>query len=300
MEIGEAISAFKEYLLAGRGLSQATVSSYEEDLTIFLRLFPEKKRTDDLTPFDPDDFSFKLGEEGRSPATLARRTSCLVSFYRFLYKNGIISFSLKNPPKIRLEKRLPVVLSFEEVEALLDSPEGKTPSEIRDKAMLETMYATGLRVSELCALCVRDISLKNQWIIVRSGKGNKQRSVPIGEFALEYLVKYLDEARPVFLKNTPKGTIRSQNVFLNQRGGPISRQYFFLSVRKYAARAGIDKEISPHTLRHCFATHLLEEGAKLRAVQEMLGHAHLSTTEIYTHVSERRILKAYAKFSNRD
>ena len=155
--------------------------------------------------------------------------------------------------------------------------------------MLETMYATGLRVSELCSLPLSAINVENGLITVRHGKGNKMRTVPISPFALEWLISYIQDFRS---KN--KGHKRKE-VFLNLQGGPISRNYFFMQVKKYASDAGIEISISPHTLRHCFATHLLENGAELRAVQEMLGHAHLSTTQIYTHLSAEHLKEAHAK-----
>ena len=158
--------------------------------------------------------------------------------------------------------------------------------------MLETMYASGLRVSELINLERSRLNMK-RGVIKVMGKGSKERIVPIGEFALEYVIKYIEEARQF---NVGKN---SKYLFLNRKGKPISRIYFFKQVRKYALRAGIDKEISPHTLRHCFATHLLEEGAELRAVQEMLGHSNIATTQIYTHLSKNRIKSAYDLFMNK-
>ena len=165
----------------------------------------------------------------------------------------------------------------------------ETPSGIRDKAMLELMYACGLRVSELLSLQKKNINL-NKHIVTIYGKGAKERKVPLGDFAEEYVVKYLNEARDkLHGKDSPY-------LFLNRSGEPISRVYFFKQIRKYAESVGIDKPISPHTLRHCFATHLLEGGAELRAVQEMLGHTNIATTQIYTHISTKRIISAYDLF----
>lgn len=198
-----------------------------------------------------------------------------------------------HPFRPKVPKRLPLTLTFEEVEALLDQPKPTSFSGARDKAMLETMYATGLRVSELVGLRLNDVNFQEGIVLIRRGKGAKQRSVPISSFALEYLLLYVNEYRA-----NSKGR-KSPYLFLNKFGNPISRQYFFLQVRKYALAAGIDKTISPHTLRHCFASHLLENGAELRVVQEMLGHTHLSTTQIYTHVSSRRIAEAYSTYAKR-
>jgi integrase/recombinase XerD len=215
------------------------------------------------------------------------------NFFLFLKREGYFIGEIPNIEPPKKPEYLPNCLSVEEVEELLNTPNIEKPDGLRDRAMLETMYASGLRVSELCSLRMDSINAKNGLITIRNGKGNKQRSVPIGNFALEYLKLYLDGPRR---KN--KGH-SSPYVFLNRDGKPISRIYFFRQVKKYAEEVGLDVNISPHTLRHCFATHLLENGAELRAVQEMLGHAHLSTTQIYTHVSSRRIISAYDKFSSR-
>lgn len=293
MEIRQALEEYFTYLLATKGLSEKSVNDYKEDLFIFLRDFPSRQTTEDLLETDLSDFAVKEGEKDRSSATIARRLSSLYNFYQFLYKRGIIGSAPERVERPKEEKSLPVILSFEEVERLLDAPDTSKESGMRDKAMLETMYATGLRVSELCALPLSSINAENRLIVVRHGKGNKQRTVPISPFALEWLETYIHDFRS---KNKGK---KRKEVFLNLRGTPISRNYFFMQVKKYAEEAGIEVSISPHTLRHCFATHLLENGAELRAVQEMLGHAHLSTTQIYTHVSTRRILEAYDRFSSR-
>ena len=293
MDITDAIDDYFEYLHVSRGLLPVTIEDYAEDLKIFLRLFPDKVTTDDLASFDLENFATKLGQADRASSTIARRLSCLYNFYRFLSRRELISFLPEKNVLPRGDRRLPVILAFEEVERLLEQPDISTESGMRDKAMLETMYATGLRVSELVGLRLSALHIDNRLITVYHGKGNKQRSVPIGDFALSYLETYIRDFRS---KNPGK---KEKEIFLNLRGKAISRQYFFLQVKKYAAQAGIEKTISPHTLRHCFATHLLEGGADLRAVQEMLGHAHLETTQVYTHVSERRIMDAYSKYSFR-
>ena len=293
MEIDQAIEVYFTYLLASKGLSEKSVSDYKEDLLIFLRDFPERKDTEDLLETDLSDFAVKEGEKDRSSSTIARRLSTLYNFYKFLYQRGVLASSPERVERPKEEKNLPVILSFEEIERLLDAPDTSKESGMRDKAMLETMYATGLRVSELCSLPLSSINVQNRLVVVRHGKGNKQRTVPISSFALEWLLTYIRDFRS---KNKGK---KRKEVFLNLRGEPISRNYFFMQVKKYARQAGIEVSISPHTLRHCFATHLLENGAELRAVQEMLGHAHLSTTQIYTHVSTRRILEAYDRYSSR-
>lgn len=293
MEIRQAIEEYFTYLLASKGLAEKTIDDYKEDLLIFLRDFPEKQTTEDLYETDLSDFALKEGEKDRASATIARRLSALFNFYQFLSKRGIIAIAPERVDRPKEEKSLPVILSFEEIERLLDAPDTSKESGMRDKAMLETMYATGLRVSELCALPLSAINVPNGLIAVRHGKGNKQRTVPISPFALEWLQTYIRSFRSL-----NKGK-KKKEVFLNLQGEPISRNYFFMQVKKYAKEVGIEVSISPHTLRHCFATHLLENGAELIAVREMLGHAHLSTTQIYTHVSTRRILEAYDRFSSR-
>ena len=287
MEIVDAIDNYLQYLRATRGLAQKTIEDYAEDLKIFLRLFPAKVEVTDLKESDLEAFALAEGERQHSSATIARRVSCLYNFFCFLDKRGIADLHCEKSILPKTGSHLPTVLSFEEIESLLAQPDSSTESGSRDRAMLMTMYASGLRVSELCMLKMESISFENRLITIRHGKGNKQRSVPISSFALDALREYVT----VFREHN-KGK-RSPYVFLNRSGKPISRNYFFMQVRKYAEEAGIEKTISPHTLRHCFATHLLERGAKIRLVQEMLGHAHLATTQVYTHVSSTRIASSY-------
>jgi integrase/recombinase XerD len=274
-------------------VTNITIDDYREDLTMFFREFPEIKTTDDMKPSDISDYMMKEAEKQLSSATILRRLSSTRSFYLFLIDEGICGFELPHYDPPKRVKKLPVVLSEEQVDRLLEAPDMKKAGGVRDRAMLETMYSSGLRVSELVNLKLENINFVNGVITVY-GKGNKQRSVPLGEFAFDYLKRYIDGPRR---RNVGA---KSHYVFLNRSGKPISRVYFFKQVKKYAAKAGIEKPISPHTLRHCFATHLLEHGAELRAVQEMLGHANISTTEIYTSVSSKRIMSAYDKYSRRD
>ena len=288
MEIADAIERYLQYLLVEHGVQATTLLDYQEDLKIFLLDFPDKRSTDDFLPSDPNDFVLLEAGKGRSSASIARRLSCVLNFYRFLANEGIIMDLTDKVERPKDVKKLPIVLSQKQIESLLEAPDMSKDSGIRDRAMLETMYASGLRVSELCNLKLSEISLQQKIIKVMHGKGNKQRSVPISSFALEYLEKYLEGPRKRFLDGKS-----SPYVFLNRQGKPITRIYFFKKVKDYAQEVGIDVNVSPHTLRHCFATHLLENGAELRAVQEMLGHAHLSTTQIYTHVSSKRIISAY-------
>ena len=295
LTLEEAIAEYELYLRAERGLSESTMQEYRSDLSIFRTYFPDKQTTEDLLSTDIYDFALLESEQEKAPSTVSRRISSLHNFYRFLAREGYIASPGDRIDRPKLPKKLPVVLTEAEVEALLNAPDPSKDSGARDKAMLEVMYATGLRVSELCTLQSKDVHPSAHAITVHRGKGAKDRQVPISDFALEWLEAYVQGARA---KN--KGR-KSPYLFLNRDGDPISRQYFFMVVKRYARQAGIRtaESISPHTLRHCFATHLLENGAEIRAVQELLGHAHLSTTQIYTHVSTRRVFEAYRAYTRR-
>lgn len=286
-----AIQNYLTFLSSEKGLSTLTISSYKADLDKFFEYFPEKQSLGDLKEFDIDDFVNLSSRENLSPSTIARRISTLYNFFLYLSNNDLMNFSRIKVDRPKLPDRLPSILSIEEVEALLNAPNLNKESGVRDKAMLETMYASGLRVSELINLKLKNIHKEENILIIKDGKGGKDRIVPISSFALEYLTKYINGYR-----RRNKGR-NSSYVFLNLKGEKISRNYFFTQVKKYALEVGINKNISPHTLRHCFATHLLENGADLLMVSRMLGHSHLETTQIYTHLSSRRIIEAYDKFS---
>ena len=293
MEIKEAISLYSQYLLAEKGLTLVTLENYLEDLKLFFRYYKDKTDTDELLGSDVLDFFRYQISEGYAISTCLRRLSSLKSFYLFLNDEGIIFEEVPEIESVHRPSRLPTCLTVEEVEDLLDMPDMNTKDGIRDKAMLETMYATGLRVSELLSLELPNINFNTGFVTV-IGKGEKQRKVPIGDFALEYVIKYIEEVR------TPmKKKIKDKNLFLNKYGKKLSRQYFFKMVKKYALEAGITASISPHTLRHSFATHMLENNADLRVVQELLGHSNIATTEIYTHLSTRRIVSAYDNYMKR-
>ena len=291
MMINDAIELFAQYILAEKGLSVTTMKNYLDDIKQFL-LYAKKDYVEELTGDDISLFLiYQLGM-GLSVSTALRRLSSTKSFYVFLKRDGYYHGEIPEVEAPKKSERLPSYLTIEEVEALLDAPDVTKKGELRDKAMLETMYASGLRVSELINLERANLNMK-RGVIKVMGKGSKERKVPVGEFALGYIVKYIEEVRNF---NVGKG---SKYLFLNREGKPISRIYFYKQVKKYAERAGIIKAISPHTLRHSFATHLLEEGADLRAVQEMLGHSNIATTQIYTHVSKNRIKSAYDVYMNK-
>lgn len=287
MDISDAIEEYHRYVIGQKGLSSNTWDAYYSDLNIFFNVyFKDKKTTEDLTEYDLSEFINNEINLGHSISTALRRLSSIRNFYTFLTNENLFNLELIDIPEYKKEKRLPNCLSLEEVEALLDAPDMKKMDGIRDKAMLETMYASGLRVSELLSLELNQINFKKGIIRVH-GKGAKERIVPLGDFAKEYVLKYIEEVRCV---NPGK---ERKEVFLSRLGKPLSRVYFFKQVKKYAFIAGIDIEISPHTLRHCFATHLIEANAELKAVQAMLGHSHLATTEIYTHMSSKRVMSVY-------
>ena len=293
MEISDAIENFQQYLLVEKGLSKQTIAAYSDDLKRFFMYFEHKKKTEDLHGENLIEFlRYEMSQYDLTVSTAMRRLSSTKQFYLYLKKEGLFKGEIPKIDTPKKPEKLPNCLSVEEVEELLNMPDVNKPEGLRDRAMLETMYASGLRVSELLALEKKNVNFKKALIIV-FGKGAKERKVPLGDFAIEYIQKYISEVRS---KNPGKDT---KYLFLNRYGKPISRQYFFLQIRKYAAMAGINQTISPHTLRHCFATHLLENGAQLRAVQEMLGHANIGTTQIYTHISTKRILSAYDLYMKR-
>jgi integrase/recombinase XerD len=287
MRISEEIDDFFAYLSVEKGDEVSTLTTYEDDLNEFASYMKDCD-VSLLTREDISDFISFLSKKGLATSSLIRKGTTVRNFYRFLGAEGLLDVSLHGLYLPKAEKRLPNVLTDEEVECLLDSFDESKPGEIRDRAMTEVMYASGLRVSELLNLTLGDINAQEGFVKVRSGKGQKDRLVPIGEFALDALNTYYKEVR----SKIPHAK-DSKYVFLNMRGGKLSRQYFWKQIKMYASRCGIKTPITPHSLRHSFATHLLENGANLREVQQMLGHSKIETTQIYTHVSARRILSAY-------
>lgn len=292
MRITEILPDFFVYLTVEKGDQKSTLNTYQDDMAQFVKYMKDcdisKLRKNDIS-----DFTQHLSHRGLMTSTIIRRVTTVRGFYIFLNKNNYISVSLIGLHVPKSEKHLPNVLSYEEVESLLNCFNLSNPGEMRDKAMLETMYASGLRVSELLKLEMGNVYPEEGYIKVR-GKGNKERIIPIGDFALEYLIKYVSQVRK---KNPGR---RSKYLFLNNKGQIISRQYFWRQIKKYSKRAKIEVNVSPHTLRHSFATHLLENGANLKQVQEMLGHSKIETTQIYTHISTKRILSVYDKYMNED
>ena len=290
------VDAYLTHLTVERRLAVNSVESYARDLTLLgefaasLGASPEA-----LGRLELQGMVRGLMSAGRSPRSVARAIACYRGFYRFMVVDGRLPVSPAEdlrPP--RAWKSLPRYLSVEEVDQLLAQPDETTPRGLRDRALIELLYATGMRVSELIGLRPADVNLAASYLTC-TGKGDKQRIVPIGEEAAAWVRRYLRESRPKLLRKRA-----SQRLFVNARGGTaLSRVGFWKILKGYAARAGLKTEVSPHTLRHSFATHLLERGADLRAIQMMLGHADLSTTQIYTHVLEQRLRSIYDEFHPR-
>ncbi len=285
------LQPFLDSLWMESGLSKNTVEAYQRDLLSFATWLHESDI--DLVAATRDDilrYQHVRMREGRKVRSEARLLSALRRFYRYLCREEIRdsdpTVKIESP---RLGKPLPSSLTEDEVERLLDQPDLAVPLGLRDRTMLEVLYATGLRVTELVSLTFEQVNMR-QGLIRCIGKGNKERLVPLGEIALDYLQRYIVESRPVLLK----GNV-NEDLFPTQRGKAMTRQAFWYLIKRYAKQAGIEKELSPHTLRHAFATHLLNHGADLRVVQLLLGHSDLSTTQIYTHVAKERLKSLHAQ-----
>jgi integrase/recombinase XerD len=285
---------FLAYLELERGLSRNTLEAYRSDLQQ-LGEFLQRMDVDPLVVDGPmlSKFASELadGREGRkpaAPATLQRKTACLRSFYRHLRREGVLeSDPTKDLRPPRSRARLPRVLSRDQVNSLLEQPKGMTNAALRDRALLETMYACGLRASEAITLKLSDLDLEGG-VLIALGKGSKERLIPIGTAAIQALKAYLDKPRSQLVGNNDE-----PHVFVNLRGHALSRQGLYKIVQRHARTAGLDSSMSPHTLRHSFATHLLAGGCDLRSLQEMLGHADIGTTQIYTHLSTERLREVY-------
>ena len=287
---------FLAYLEFERGLARNTLEAYRTDLLQFGRFLARRELSAlDARPGDVADFLAELaaGDADRPPAstaTIHRKTACLRSFYRHVRREGLLESdptATLTPP--RRSRKLPHVLTRGEIDRLLSQPRGMEPAALRDRALLEVMYACGLRASEAIGLELTDVDLEDRVLRAR-GKGSKERVVPIGQPAVQALRAYLERGRPGLVKGA-----REDHVFVNFRGGALTRQGLYKIVRRHAVTAGLADRMSPHTLRHTFATHLLAGGCDLRSVQEMLGHADVATTQLYTHLSSDRLKDVYFK-----
>jgi len=285
----ELIDQFIDYYWLSTGASKNTLAAYRSDLKIFNKWLAGKSFISVNSKHIQDYFSDRQ-KNNISSSSQARILTSLHSFYQYLLANQLIK---KDPTEQlsqpKLEKKLPVFLNIQEVEKLLEAPSSSSLFGQRDRAMLELLYSCGLRVSELINLSYHNINLKEEFIRIH-GKGNKERVLPMGEVAIDYLMKYETNARPMLLKNG-----QSDSYFLSNRGSAMSRQNFFYIIKAYANQVGIDKPLSPHSLRHAFATHLVQKGADLRSVQLMLGHSDISSTQLYTHIQNAQLKAQHAK-----
>ncbi|MCD8870301.1 site-specific tyrosine recombinase XerD [Staphylococcus gallinarum] len=290
------IEEYLRFIQLEKGLSTNTIGAYKRDLTKYANYLDENKITH-IDFVDRQTIQQCLGslhDEGASSKSLARFVSTVRSFHQFALRE---KYAAKDPTVLieapKYDKKLPDVLEINEVIALLETPDLSKNNGYRDRTMLELLYATGMRVSELIHIELDDVNLIMGFVKV-FGKGNKERIVPLGEAVIEYLTHYIENIRPQLLKRTVTPVL-----FLNMHGKPLSRQAIWKMIKQNGIKANINKTLTPHTLRHSFATHLLENGADLRAVQEMLGHSDISTTQLYTHVSKSQIRKMYNEFHPR-
>jgi integrase/recombinase XerD len=291
------IAQFLDFLSVERGLAENTISSYRIDLSRFAA-FLEKRRVSSFDAVKKDTllkYLMELKDSGLAANSISRNLAAIKTFYRFLVNERFVKENvagvLESP---RLWKKLPDTLNIDEVEKLINAPDGRNWRGLRDKASLELMYATGMRVSELVNLKTNSVNMDVGFIRC-VGKGSKERIIPLGNKAKEAITRYMEKSR---VKLAKKGS-QDQSLFLSRLGKKMSRQSFWKMIKAYAGKAGIKKSISPHKLRHSFATHLLERGADLRIVQEMLGHSDISTTQIYTHINKERLKSIHHKFHPR-
>lgn len=287
----KAVEAFVSYLHNIKKSSNNTVMSYKRDLMKLTSFLQEQGITQfsQVNQTNLNSYILYLEKNQFTPATVSRNIASIKAFYHFMFKERMVEEDISDilhAPKI--EKKMPGIMSMDQVSKLLEQPSGDAPKELRDKAMLELLYATGIRVSELIALQLSDVNLQMGFLICRDG--NKERVIPFGNKARTALIVYLESARGAMVQNNDE-----QVLFVNCFGQPMSRQGFWKLIKYYGQKAGIEEEITPHTLRHSFAAHLVENGADLKSVQEMLGHSDIATTQIYANLNHNRIREVYAK-----
>lgn len=293
---GLLVDGYLDELRVSRRLSPNTILAYRRDLDQLLAFGESEARgVEELDRQELEGFVRQLMSSGRSPRSVARTVACVRGFYRFLVLDGRLSSSPADDVRApRAWPALPKFLSVDEVDLLLEQPDVATPGGLRDRAILELLYATGMRVTELVTLRVDALNL-DAGFLTCLGKGSKERIVPIGQVATDWVQRYLESGRPVLLKGQ-----QSDQLFVNARGGrSLSRVGFWKVMKKYGRQAGLSQDLSPHVVRHSFATHLLDRGADLRVIQTLLGHADLSTTQIYTHILEARLKAVYDEFHPR-
>ncbi|MGA2462759.1 MAG: site-specific tyrosine recombinase XerD [Thermodesulfobacteriota bacterium] len=292
----QILDQFLHYLIVEKGLSKNTIDAYSHGLNRFLDYLRKKgiQEMPSVSKFDVRAFLLALKKQGLSTKTVLRNLVAIRTLFQFLIQEGILEANpieeLESP---KISKTLPEILTLKEVEQLLEQPNPQTPLAIRDRAMLEVLYATGMRVSELTHLPINQVNLEGGYVLV-FGKGSKERIIPLGSEAMKWVALYLKVARERLAKGK-----ESPFLFINRSGRGMSRQQFWKNIKAYGRRAGIRKRITPHLLRHSFASHLLEGGADLRSVQMMLGHVDISTTQIYTHVTGERLKKIHQRYHPR-
>ena len=283
------IQLFLEYLTVELGLSINTRQAYVRDLELFSKWI--KKSTNQVLRKDVINYISFLKKERYAPASIARKLAALKAFFRFMTNEGYLEIDPAEGVEAGNKARLlPKVLNIAEVDKLLAAPDINTEEGFRDRTMLEVLYATGMRVSELINLQLSNVNLSMKYVIA-FGKGAKERIIPLGHYAVNYVEKYLNVVRPKLMKEN----VKDDRMFLTVRGRAMTRQRFWQIIKEYGEKAGIKKALTPHILRHSFATHLLNNGADLRTVQELLGHADISTTQIYTHLTNSRLKAVYEK-----
>nr|WP_317638245.1 site-specific tyrosine recombinase XerD [Lactobacillus xylocopicola] len=292
-DLVETVEDYLRYSQLERGLSNNTIAAYRQDLNTFLAFLKRERLTTWPTKaVDIDAFLAGLSDQNKATSSISRMISSLRKFYQWLVRQNMQKLNpmleIDSPKK---DHRLPVALSEEEVTRLLDQPEISQKLGLRDRALLETLYATGIRVSELINLEFNDLH-EDLRLVKVFGKGSKERLIPISDVALSWIKQYQVLVRDPLLLKVGQN---NDHIFLNNRGGSLTRQAVWQIIKRYCVQAGINKNVTPHTLRHTFATHLLENGADLRVVQEILGHSDISTTQIYTNLSQKHILEVYAK-----
>jgi integrase/recombinase XerD len=292
----QLLDQFLHYLVVEKGLSKNTIEAYSHGLGRFLNHLREKgvQEMRDVGKFHVRGFLLMLRKRNLSTKTIVRNLVAVRTFFRFLIQEGILeSNPIEELESPKVAKTLPEILTLREIEQLLEQPNLQTSLGIRDRAMLEILYATGMRVSELTHLPIHQVNLEGGYVLLY-GKGSKERIVPLGSEAMKWITLYLKTARGKLSKGK-----ESPMLFINRSGKGMSRQRFWKSLKDYARRAGLRKRITPHLLRHSFASHLLEGGADLRSVQMMLGHVDISTTQIYTHVTGERLKKVHQRYHPR-
>ena len=291
MAVEDQIQAFIDYLHNVKHTSENTELSYHRDLNKVKAYLEEQGITDikKVTSTTLNSYVLYMEKNKFSAATISRNIASLKAFYHYLYREGIVSEDAAEQLRApKIEKKMPEILSMDEVVRLLEQPSGDTPKEIRDKAMLELLYATGIRVTELITLKTADVNLQMGFIICKDS--NKERVIPFGNAAKIALIRYLEGTRAAMISDPD-----SEYLFANCSGQPMSRQGFWKLIKYYQEKAGIHKDITPHTLRHSFAAHLLENGADLRSIQEMLGHADISSTQVYSKILNQDLKNVYKK-----